>query len=168
MYYHQIDFFTQAAFFMYSFIAGIVAGFFALFLCSAAFKGKTKVVLDIIFCLICVLILVCTNIVFQDAALRVYEVISFLSSLILFVVLFKKKSDILTEKLFRFIQKLIIQPIYRFCKYIINKLKNILKKIGIVVYNFIQKFKEKMKRNAKSNKEKKKKETASQKSTSAS
>ena len=168
MYYHQIDFVTQAAFFFYSFIAGIIAGVFALILCSSAFKGKIKAVLDIIFCLLSVFILVCTNIIFQDAALRVYEVISFISALILIVAVFKKKSDILTQKVFQFFFHFFIKPIQSFCKYIINKIKKILKKIGDVVYNFIHNNKEKMKRNARTKKEKKKKEDASEKGTSAS
>ena len=156
MYYHQIDFPTQALFFFYSCCAGIIDGFFALILCSRAIKNRrVKLITDIAFCFISVLILVCTNIIFQDAALRVYEVFAFLSALLLFLILFKKRSDAITEKFYMLIRKYILIPIFHFCKLIINICKKILKKIYQVVYNFIYKCKELLKRNVKKEKSKK-------------
>ena len=163
MYYHQIDFPTQALFFIYSFAAGIVDGCFALILCSGAIKRtRIKIISDIAFCLISVLIIVCTNIVLQDAALRIYEVIAFLAAFILFLLIFKRKSDKVSEKAYAIIKKRIITPIYTLCKHIINISKKILKKIHEVVYNFIHKCKELLKRHGGKEKSKKEKDKTGQ------
>ena len=159
MYFHQIDFLTQSRFFLYSFIAGLFNGFIALILCSAAIKGKLKFISDILFCLTSVLLLVCTNIVFQDAALRVYEIAAFLSAGILVIILVKKRSDAIALKLFGFFEKVIWQPFIQKCKLLINKCKKLLKKADTVVYNFNKKFKEKFRSHAAiGKKEKQKKE----------
>lgn len=159
MYYHQIDFFTQSRFFFISFGAGLLASLFSFFLCSKVISKKIKIITDIIFCLICVLIIVCTNIAFEDAALRLYELIAFISALLLMVFLFKKRVDMIAEK----VCKSVIFPIFSFfkkeCKIIINKLKSLLKKIRSVLYNLLRKLKEHFFTNAKSKQKKQKKES---------
>ena len=164
MYYHNIDFFTQASFFCYSFAAGILDGVLALFLCSSAWSHckRLKIVFDIFFALISVFLIVITNIIFQDAALRFYEMLAFFIALILFLCIFKKRGDKLTKTLFSFVYHHFVFPLMRLCKQIINKLKNVLKKIGNVVYNFIQKSKERIKQHAKKEKTKKEKAHSAQ------
>lgn len=149
MYYHQIDFFTQSTFFIISFIAGLTDGVLALFLCSPVFKGKTKFFFDILFCVCTVLLIVCTNILFQDAALRVYEMIAFLTALLLFCGIFKKRSDALVIKIDNRLRQHILKPFHSFCKNSMNKCKNILKKQREVVYNLIHKHFRSFKRNGK-------------------
>ncbi len=149
MYYHDIGFLAQSKFFLYSLCAGVADGLLALLLCSKAIKGKAAVICDFIYCLLSVLLIVCVNIVMQDAALRVYQMIAFLTALILTLILLKKRSDKIALAVQSFLSDKLFRPVFRHCKYIINKLKNILKKAYDVVYNFIRSFQAKLSRLAK-------------------
>lgn len=163
MYYHQIDFLTQTRFFAVSFFAGIVDGVLALILCSNAIAAKIRVFTDILFSLFSVLLIVCCNIIFQDAALRIYEFIAFVAGVLLVVFLFKKKSDRALSSAVRFVNVHVLEPLCLICKRCVKKTKNILKKSREVVYNFYSKSKEKCfthaKRKKQKNKEKKATET---------
>ena len=136
MYYHQIDFFTQSAFFFISFIAGLFNGVLAVFLCSPIFTGKIKIAFDLLFCLCTVVVIVCINILYQDAALRVYEMIAFITALILFCAIFKKRSDALVLKIHSRLKRHLYLPVKTICKNSMNKCKNILKRQREVVYNY--------------------------------
>jgi len=160
MYYHDIAFGAQARFFLISFAAGLIAGCFALLLCAKPLKGALRFMGDIVFCLICVLLVVCNNIVFQEGALRVYEVIAFLIALASVVIILKKKSDKAAVKVSVLLQKILFLPLTKLFKHIMNNIKKLLKKARRMVYNFTNKSKEHLKRNAEkytTKKEKKKK-----------
>ena len=156
MYYHQIDFFTQSKFFIISFIAGVLSSFFALILCSKVISKKLKYISDVLFCLISLLIFVCTNIAFQDAALRHYEIFAFVFGLIISVFVFKKKTDIFIEKFYQKFFFPLFSLIEKEYKFIINKLKTLLKKVRSLLYNLISKIKELFFNNAKSKRKKQK------------
>ncbi|MBE6817631.1 MAG: hypothetical protein E7517_00530 [Ruminococcaceae bacterium] len=142
MYYHDIAFGAQFRFFLISFAAGLAAGVCALFLCAKPFKGALRSIFDIVLCLLSVMLFVCTNLVFQEGAMRVYELAAFLIALILIVVLFKKHSDKVALKLADVVKKCFIQPVKRLFKYIVNNIKKLLKKARIIVYNSINQIKE--------------------------
>ena len=162
MYYHDIAFSTQLRFCLISFIAGSVSGLCALFLCAKPLKGALRFVCDVVFCLLSVFILVCTNIVFQEGALRVYQVAAFLAGLLLIVVLLKKHSDRVAEYLAEIGMRYLVLPCKGLYKHIVNNIKNLLKKGLNIVYNSINKMKEYQKRHAKDKalKKEKKKEPA--------
>ena len=162
MYYHDIGFLAQSGFFFVSFVTGVAAGFFALVLLAKPLSGKVRFLCDIVFCLMCVLLLVCTNIIYQDAALRVYEFLAFLLGLGLVLLVLKKHSDRFAQKVVNFGAKYIRVPLSNFCKNIMNKLKNILKKVHCMLYNFINQRKEKYKRNGGQTKKKKEKKESQQ------
>ncbi|MBR0414186.1 MAG: hypothetical protein IJI67_03845 [Clostridia bacterium] len=100
------------------------------------------------FCLLCVLLIVCTNIVFQEGALRVYEVIAFLTALVLVIIFLKKKSDKAAVKVSVFLYNNLFCPLSQLFKHIMNNIKKLLKKARQMVYNFTNKSKEHLKRNA--------------------
>lgn len=161
MYYHEISFLPQLRFLVYSLMSGFADGIICSLLCSKAIKGKIKYAADFLFCIITVFIIVSVNIASQEGALRVYEVFGFSAGLLIFIAVFKKRTD----KIFVFIsdalKKILFNPICKFFKEIINKARLILKKQGVKVYNLkvetVKKLREKKSLHDKARKEKKKK-----------
>ena len=141
MYFHDISFKTQFLFAIYSFIGGFISGFFVLFLCSSVIKGKFKIIPDILCCILTTGILLLVNIAFQDAALRLYEVLFFLLALFICIYFFKRRSDRFLNKLYSLLKNIFIHPLFKICKISINKVKMILKKVSDLLYNAFKKIK---------------------------
>lgn len=135
MYYHSIDFKTQSAFFLFSFLAGVLSGFLFLLLTANFKKRKIAIISETLACVLSLLIFLCTNLVFEDAALRVYELIAYLCAFILTVLLLKPARDKLAKKLYNRFGK----PFYERIKQLVNSLRRVLKKEWRIVYNFLNK-----------------------------
>ena len=138
MYYHSIDFKTQGTFLLFSMIAGCFAGIVFILLFSRNRKKLKAVFSDILACVAPLFILVCTNIVLEDAALRVYEVITFICSLILTVLFLKPMKDKVLDKI-RFLNtKTADKPVFRKSKQLVNSFRIVLKNDTRIVYNFFK------------------------------
>lgn len=135
MYYHEISLLPQLRFLLYSVFAGIIDGFICAFICNPIFSKKMRLLSDIIFMIISTFILVSTNLVFQEAALRFYELLGFFFGLILIIITFKHKTDIFFIKRKNAYSKRIVIPLKNKCKLIINKTKIVLKKVTLLLYN---------------------------------
>lgn len=135
MYYHEISLFPQLRFLLYSVFSGIIDGVLCVLLCNPLFGKKARAVIDFIFVLISAFIIVFTNLVYQEAALRLYELLGFFFGLILIILTLKHKTDKFFLKRKTFYTKRIIFPIKNKSKLIFNKIKIILKKVTSLLYN---------------------------------
>ena len=160
MYYHDIAFLAQSKFFIYSLLAGMADGVLCLFFCSKSVKESRKFVFDFLFCILSCFIIVIVNIAFQDAALRIYEVLAFILGLFLVVFTLKKRTDKVFVIVKNHLNKHFFTPVLNLFKLIINKIKLLLKKLHTMLYNLYSKFKEIKKRDAKKRTKKEKKEKA--------
>ena len=135
MYYHEISLLPQLKFLLYSVFSGIIDGLICTLLCNPIFGKKVRFVLDFIFVIISTFIIVITNIVYQDAALRFYELLGFFFGLLLILLTYKKSSDNFFIKRKNAYNKRIVTPLKNKCEFIINKVKLVLKKITLLLYN---------------------------------
>lgn len=160
MYYHEIAFLPQFRFLLTSFLFGIADGIICTVLCCPFFSKIVKSLFDFLFVIITCTIIVITNIIYQDAALRVYEVIAFFVGIIVVVITIKRKSDLILLNLYKKVLIRIFTPAKRIYELIINNLKILLKKISLMLYNLYIKVSLIVKRIFKvnGNKEKEKKE----------
>lgn len=153
MYFHQISFFPQLGFFLISFFAGVSDGLLCLFICPSFLKRVLKGLSDFVFCIISASVFVIINIAYQDASFRLYQLIAFLLGLVLVLIFIKPKTD----KIFLLFYNKFIVKIINFLSFLFLKTKILLKRLYILMYNFIKrrflKISEKVKINGKKNKE---------------
>lgn len=135
MYYHEIAFLPQFRFLLTSFLFGIADGIICTVLCFPFFNKTVKFIVDFIFVIITCAVIVITNIIYQDAALRVYEVVSFFAGIMVVIITIKRKTDLLLLNLYKKIIIKIFNPTKRIYELIINYLKILLKKISLMLYN---------------------------------
>ena len=135
MYYHEISLFPQLGFLLYSVFSGMIDGVICIFLCNPLFNKKMRFIADLIFTFLSTFLIVITNLIYQDAALRLYELLGFFFGLVLILITIKQRSDKFFIKRKNSLNKRIIIPINNKCKIIINKTKLVLKKITLLLYN---------------------------------
>ncbi len=140
MYYHEISLLPQLRFLLYSVFSGIIDGFICIFLCNPLFTKKARFITDFVFAIICSFTIVFTNIVYQEAALRFYELLGFFFGMILIIITLKQRSDKFFIRRKSFFEKIIVKPINNKCKFIINKAKLVLKKTTSMLYNLFNRM----------------------------
>ena len=135
MYYHEISLLPQLRFLLYSVLSGMIDGVICALLCNPLFTKKVRLITDVIFSLFTTLIIVATNLVYQEGALRLYQLLGFFFGLILIIITFKHKTDKFFIKHKNIYNKRIVIPLNNKCKIIINKTKLVLKKVTSLLYN---------------------------------
>ena len=135
MYYHEISLFPQLRFLLYSVFSGIIDGLICIFICNPLYGKKMRLIADFIFAIISTFLIIITNIVYQEAALRFYELLGFFFGLVLIIITIKQRSDKYLIKRKNAYNKRIFIPLKNKCKIILNKIKIVLKKITSMMYN---------------------------------
>ncbi len=135
MYYHEIDFFNQAGFFIYSFVSGFISGLIYSLCDVLAFNKAFRYATDIIFSVSFLQVVIFTNIIFQESALRFYEITGSFLGLFFYLISIKKY----VNKFFIFIKRgitdVLIKPSVQIFKLINSFIKKILQYTASKVYN---------------------------------